>query len=354
MSPRPRKRRWPRGEPAAAPTPLDRAPRTDLEVRADDLDARVFAAIEAVAERLGGALEASTSLAQMRRLLTQAHLLLAMKSTHRSIRHLVGLSDRDLDLSVDALPLTRIQLERCFLALLIADNPVRWHTRYRKNAFKAYAEKFFRDQRTVGHIEPFAAHFAPDGAGIRLIREFAHEMDVSEDELQTLRRQTLQDREVDPRWREWFIADMPTPGRTLAELSGEAHRRLAEIIYPYYDSLSHFSHGGLIGVMAAAILRPHRPAGEGRAPADRRPFWTTEVLATALPLSYVAMLLVATLFARDAGDEAVRPPLLGAWRPYVSDGSLLGIAVWDGWAAEALGAAPGPAHGDEPAPEAAG
>jgi hypothetical protein len=177
-------------------------------------------------------------------------------------------------------------------------------------------------------------------------------MDVSEDEIQTLRAQVLREPEDDPRWKQWFIADMPTPGRTLAELKRPAHKKLAALLYPYYDSLSHFSHGGLVGVMAAAILRRDL-LGDTLSPEDRRGFWYSGVLATALPLSYVAMLFVATLAASPyLAETPLREALLRAWRPYHSDGSPLGVAVWDTWAAELLGEAregtEGPAGEGEP------
>ena len=334
---------------APPPTPLKRPPRTDLAARADELDKRTFAAVDAVVARIAGAVEQSTSLDDLRRLGTQWQMLLAMKGTHRSIRRLVG--GDEMELSLDALPLTRVQLERCFLALLLADNPARWHGRYRKNAWKAFAEKFFRDQRTLGHFEPYGEYFGPSGEGVRLLRQFAHEMDVSEDEFQTLRVQVTGD-EPDPRFRQWFIADMPTPGRCLQELTGATHKRLALLLYPCYDNLSHFSHGGLVGIMQAAILRSGSGAGGDQDDRDgearRRRFWASNVLEQTLPLSYVSLLLVATLLARPhLDDEELREALLAAWRPYHSDGSPLGVALWDAWASDVLRAGGDPHAGDD-------
>ena len=316
------------------PRPLERAPRTDLQARVEDLNASCFAALDAAAGQALRRVEGSSSLSEMQLDLTRAHLLRAMQSTHRSICGLVS-GGGELDQSVDALPLTRVQMERCFLALLLADKPGRWHKRYRKNAWKAYAEKFFRDQRTVGHMEPYRAYFASDGEGVALLRQFAHEMDVSEDEFQTLRHQIVQD-EPDPRWKQWYIPDMPTPGKTLRELKDPAYRGLAELLYPYYDSLSHFSHGGLAGITAAAILRRDLP-GKPPSESDQHGFWYSGVMEQTLPLSYVAMLLTATLAHHALGDDAdVRTALDSAWRPYHADGSALGVAVWDAWAGEVV------------------
>ena len=178
-----RNRRSPRQRPAPPPTPVARPPRTDIEVSVEDLNERVFDAVDAVAGRLVEGLERATSLERMHFNVTLANLLLAMRSTHRSICVLLGRFESDLSLSVDVMPLARVQLERCFLSLLLADNPERWHARYRRNAWKAFAEKFFRDQATVGHLEQFDAYFGSGGRGVRLVREFAREMDVSEDEL---------------------------------------------------------------------------------------------------------------------------------------------------------------------------
>lgn len=316
------------------PVALTRAPRTDLIARASHLDELAFAAVDAVADRLARALDASTSIEQIHLLTTQVHMLRAMQGSHRSAGRLVAAGDDDMEASLDALPIVRLQLERCFLALLLADHPAHWHRRYRKNAWKAFAEKFFRDQRTVGHLEPFGEYFAASGPGIRLLRDFAREMDVNEDELQTVRQQVTGDQR-DPRFAAWFIADMPTPGRCIRELRDPACRALAELLYPCYDNLSHFSHGGLVGAMQGAILRSG--AGAAGAQEDRRRFWRTNVLEQVLPVSYVALLLVATLFARPyLGVSDLRDTLLRAWRPYHSDGSPLGVAVWDNWAALAL------------------
>ena len=333
-----RRKKAQRRDVQPAPRPLDRAPQVDLSASMEELDRRVFAAVDAVAGALSGRVAKSLSMSELHLLTTQVHLLHAMKSTHRSIRHLVARQEADLDLTVDALPLTRVQLERCFLALLLADNPARWYARYRKNAWKAFAEKFFRDQRIVGHLPTYQGYFGSSGEGVSAMRAFARQMDVAEDELQTLRMQVACDDEPDPRWQRRFIPDMPAPGRCAAELADPDRKRLAELLYPYYNNLSHFSHGGMVGVMQAAILRP------GDSPAaqvdfDKERFWSSAVVETTLPLSYVAALFVATLLATGLADQHdIRPPLIEAWRPYLCDGLPLGIAIWDAWAARALGA----------------
>ena len=306
-----------------------------MQANAAELDGRVFAAVSAVTDALGAAIEASHSIAQIHLLATHVHLLGAMKSTHRSIRCLMShQSDDDLDLTVDALPLARVQLERAFLTLLLAEKPKRWHARYRKNAWKALAEKFFRDRCTVGHLEAYQEYFSSNGPGIAALRAFAHEMGVSEDEFQTLRSDILADEEDDPRWKRWFIPDMPNPRKSLPELADPARLGLAELLYPAYDSLSHFSHGGLAGVLGSAILRTPDVAG---IEINREQFWASAVLETTLPMSYVTMALVATLVHHEMLDAPdVRRVLLDAWRPYLCHGMPLGIAVWDAWAGPLL------------------
>lgn len=320
----------------APPAALDRAPRVDLQIGMAELDELVFSAADAVAAALKARVEHSKSIADLQLLTTETYLLLAMKSTHRSIHSLMALGEEKLDQTVDALPLTRVQLERCFLALLFEDNPARWHARYRKNAWKAFAEKFFRDRCALGHIEPYSDYFASDGPGISALRAFARQMDVSEDEFQTLRSQVLDDQEHDPRFENRFIADMPTPGKCATDLTDATRKKLAALLYPYYDNLSHFSHGGMVGVMEAAILRADREAIAG-AGFDRQQFWTSAVMETSLPLSYVAVMFVATLLAAPLVDDpAVRRALIEAWRPYLSDGVPMGVAVWDAWAGDVL------------------
>ena len=331
---RSQRRQWTSPPPRA----LKRAPRVDLQADMDELDARIFSALDAVIAEVTNRIGKSLSMSGLQLLATRSHLLSAMKSTHRSIRRLTGHSDGDLDLTVDALALTRVQLERCFLALLFEDNPKRWYARYRKNAWKAFAEKFFRSKGSLGHLEPYSQYFGSDGQGITALRAFAREMDVSEDEFQTVRNAVLGESEKDPRFKQWFIADMPTPGRSLAELADPVWKNLGELLYPYYDNLSHFSHGGMIGVMEAAILRGgHGPtvAADGF---DKEQFWSSAVGETTLPLSYVAMMFVATLFGRDfLGDEKIHLAIVNGWRPYICDGLPLGVALWDEWAEKTTG-----------------
>ncbi len=329
-------------EPPQAPPPLQRAPRTDLAVRVSDLDESAFAAIDAVANKLMDSLEAANSLDELRLRLTKAHMLLSVKSTHSSIRRLVASDDDSLDLAVDAFPLTRIQLERCFLALLLEDNPKRWNKRFQKNAWKAFAEKYFRDQCSLGHLEPFNNYFGTSGAGIEMLRAFARQMYVWEDELQTLRVQ-VRGEEMDPRWSKRYIADMPTPGKAFGLLENPDRKKLAGLMYPYYDSLSHFAHGGLVGVMQAALLRGEQ--GEtAEARQGREHFWYSNVMEATLPVSYVSQLMVTTLFALGLLDEnpQLRELLIAAWTPFNCDGSALGIALWDTWAGQALGVIPPP------------
>ncbi len=334
---RPRQKR---PEFPSAPPALARPPQTDLAVHVRDLDKKMFPAVDAVADRLTGAIEASTSIDEINLLMTKAHLLLAMKSTHRSIRRLVSAKQDEPDLTVDAMPLTRVQLERCFLCLLLEDHPDRWHKRYRKNAWKAFAEKFLRDRCALGHFEQFQEYFGPSGKGISALRSFAREMYVWEDELQTLRCEILGEK-MDPRWKKRHIADMPNPGKTIGLLEDETRKKLACLIYPYYDSLSHFSHGGLVGAMEAAILRPDQPP-PGDEPIDQEAFWSSSVLEMTLPFSYVGVLFAATLMYASLGEqEPAREALEAAWRPYHSDGSALGVAIWDLWAGGVLTATAG-------------
>lgn len=329
-------RRGPRKPPAAPiPPALGRCPRTDLRARIETLDEGVAAAIQAVAARLRARIDASASLDQMRLLAAKAQLLLAMRDTHASIATLVRAGPDRPELSVDALALTRVQLERCFLALLIEDQPGRWFKRYCKNAWKAFAEKFYHDRCSVGHHPGYAEYFGPNGTGVTMLRQFARELEVWEDEFQTLRLQATGDPSDDPRFEPRYIADMPTPARCLSLLEDPTRRDLARLLYPYYSTLSHFSHGGLFGVMQAAILR-----GEsGSAGGDCEEFYRRHVLETTLPVSYVSMLLTATLIAVGLDDNADLLKLLSCtWQPYHSDGSLMGIAVWDSWARSAVGA----------------
>jgi hypothetical protein len=318
---------------------LARPPRVDLIASVQELDERIFGAAESLAGAMASRVSTSLSLSEVHLLTTRSQLLRAMMSTHRSIRRLTSAEEGELDLTVDALTLTRTQLERCFLALLLEDNPPRWHARYRKNAWKALAEKFFRDQRMLGHHEAYQDYFGSGGEGVRGLRAFAREMDVSEDEFQTLRSQVLQEKEQDPRWEQWFIADMPTPGRCLAELGDPKRKMLAGVLYHHYDNLSHFSHGGMMGVMAAELLRAPNGAAESSG-FDRDRFWSSAVGELTLPLSYTAVAFVTTLLARTTrGDEGVRRRIIDAWKPYLCDGVPLGVALWDMWAGAALGEA---------------
>lgn len=129
---------------------------------------------------------------------------------------------------------------------------------------------------------------------------------------------------------------MPTPGKAWRLLEDPARKALGELLYPFYDSLSHFTHGGLMGVMQAALLRREDDESE-QDRAVREKFWYSSIIEANLPASYISQLTVATLFAQPILDAALRERLVGAWRPYHCDGSPLGVAVWDCWAAEALG-----------------
>jgi hypothetical protein len=88
--------------PVGVPQPLSRAPRTDLAVHMEELDARAFGAIDTVVAKLREAITQSNSLDELRLLTTKAHMLLAMKGTHRSIRRLIARDQAALDLGVDA------------------------------------------------------------------------------------------------------------------------------------------------------------------------------------------------------------------------------------------------------------
>ena len=66
--------------------------------------------------------------------------------------------------SADVLPLARIQLERVFVAMLIAEDAERFLPLYRKNAWKTRATRFLRDKAELGHLDRYRPFYFETGA----------------------------------------------------------------------------------------------------------------------------------------------------------------------------------------------
>lgn len=305
------------------PRRITRDPQIEMEVKRSDLDSACFIAIERVAAKL---LDGCDSHLRM----TKGHLLRSLMLTHRSMVTLVTRGEREH--MGDLLPLTRLQVERVLMCMLLTEDPDKYLPRFRKTAWKAAIAGHWRMLAEIGHLDS-AKEF--EKKLNTEIYDFAKEFAVTIDEVETLRSE-LHGTPLDPKYSETPIKCMPNPGSVEDIVSDPGLKHVAKRLYFVFNSLSHFTHGGLLGVMIGGLLGG-RIKGVDQSKAET--FFEKQVVDPTFPCSYVAMMTAATLFGLPYKNDAeLAAALIKGWSPHLNDATTLGVVVWDSWAKDALGA----------------
>jgi len=305
------------------PPPLPRCPAVGTEIQRSKADEAAYRAIERVAGKL---LDKCDSHLRM----TKGHLLRSMKLTHRSMVVLVTKGKQEH--SGDLLPLTRLQVERLFVCMLLTEDPDKYLPRFRKAAWKAHATSFYRDQAELGHLNHCKEYYATQEAEIA---EFGRMMDADDDEIATLAAQ-LKGQQLGSgfSWKE--IPVLPNLASVEDVVSDPGLKAVARRFYLAYNELCHYSHGGFLGVMIGGLLGGKIKSVDASG-ADV--FFERQVVERTFPCSYVCMMTAATLFGLDYLDDPdLVATVIAGWSPHLCDAMTLGIVVWDAWAKQALGA----------------
>lgn len=303
---------------------LTEATATDLDdsltIARVALDRLCFEAVESVATQLErGDASAENKLA--------AAFLRATKSTHLSIIQLAagGRRAHTPELSVDVLPLARVQLERIFVALLLNDDPAKWWPQYRIHCWQAQSLEIIRDSRLFPMNKEFQAE-----CGQRLdfaLGKYADLVGATPDqraEIRNLASSTV----TSGRSGRLPVEELPSPGACESTLSKAELKAVARHCYPDYQEMCHYVHGGLGGVLHVGALRGDFPGTE-----SQREKLQNMILHVAFPLSHIALVTTATLLAGNLVDDAeVSGQLIKAWSPNICDGTALGMHIWIDWA----------------------
>lgn len=305
------------------PAAISRNPRVEIEVERIKADSVCFAAIERVAGKL---LSGCDSHLRM----TKGHLLRSLKLTHQSMVTLVSRGKQEH--LGDLLPLTRVQVERVLMCMLLAEDPGKYLPRFRKAAWKSTITGHWRMLAEIGHLKSAKKFKKKLDAEIY---GYAKDFDVTPDEVETLRSQ-LHDTPLDSKFTKTAIPDMPNAASVAGVVKDAALKLVAQRLYLTFNDLCNYSHGGFLGVMIGGLLGG-RIKGVDQSKADV--FFEKQVVDPSFPCSYVCMMTAATLFGLPYKDDPeLVAALINGWSPHLCDATVLGIVVWDSWAKDALGA----------------
>ncbi len=308
---------------AKLPQPLQRDPQTDMEVERSKADSLCYVAIERVVAKL---LDGCDSHLRM----TKGHLLRSLKLTHQSMVTLVTRGKQEH--MGDLLPLTRMQVERVLMCMLLVEDPGKYLPRFRKAAWKATITRDWRMLAEVGYLDS-VQEFKKNLDG--QIYDYAKDFDVTPDEVETLRSE-LHGTPLDAKYMKTTIPEMPNAGNVEDIVKDSALRQVAQRLYVTFNDLCNYSHGGFLGVMIGGLLGGHIKSVD-QSKADT--FFEKKVVDPTFPCSYVCMMTAATLFGLPyKRDPEVVAALINGWSPHLCEATALGIVVWDAWAREALGA----------------
>lgn len=305
------------------PTPLTRAPKTEMEVQRSQADSACFTAIERVAGKL---LDGCDSHLRM----TKGHLLRSLKLTHQSMVTLVSQGKQEH--MGDLLPLTRVQVERVLMCMVLAEDPDKYLPRFRKAAWKAAITCHWRTLAEIGHLDSAREFKKKLDAEVY---DYAKDFDVTPGEVETLRSE-LHGTPLDPKHTQTAIPDMPQAGSVQDIVKDPALKLVAQRLYLTFNDLCNQSHGGFLGVMIGGLLGGRITSVDQ---SKANVFFERQVVDPSFPCSYVCMMTAATLFVLPYKDDPeVVAAVINGWSPHLCDATALGIVVWDSWARNALGA----------------
>ncbi len=305
------------------PVQLTRDPNTEMEVKREKADSLCYAAIERVANKL---LDGCDSHLRM----TKGHLLRSLKLTHQSMVTLVTQGKQEH--MGDLLPLTRLQVERVLMCMLLAEAPDKYLPRFRKAAWKAAITGHWRMLAEIGHLNSAKEFKKKLDAEIY---DYAKAFDVTPNEVETLRSE-LHGTPLDHEYTSTAIPDMPNTASVEDIVRDPALKQVAQRFYLTFNDLCNYSHGGFLGVMIGGLLGGHIKSVD-QSKADT--FFEKQIVDPSFPCSYVCMMIAATLFGLPYTDDPdLAAALISGWSPHLCDATALGVVAWDAWAKNALGA----------------
>ena len=246
-----------------------------------------------------------------------------LRSAHQSIRKL--LMGGPSASSVDAMTVARLQLESLysFCFLLQDENNVYY---FLKSGWKKEYIRFLLMREECINIRRFDDFVNKDG-----IQALDHKwklIHVTDAEKLTIECKQLGTK-MPIGIQEKTIAEFPTPGKVINRIVNPDQRSMLERLYPEYQWLCSFAHGGEAASFFRTVLDERLPQAKITTPEKRADIFQRQIAEYSVLYSAISAVQVATeIAAIYPHDVELMAKITNAWSG-LSKFTLLSRSVWE-------------------------
>jgi hypothetical protein len=261
-----------------------------------------------------------------------SQIFLSMKTTHAGIRKLLEQEDQN-PISVNAMPLVRVQLETLFALNLIVERPATFPTYLKDGWKKLYVRHlWFREEsKGLPRITEGLRHVEP---GLEIMRKLSG---VTDEEKLTI---DVEELGIAPPvgFQPKRIRGFPTPGEVLDQITEPDRQRMLARLLPEYAFLCSFVHVSPHSRTFPAIFDSRQPYGNLFTSGQKYEMFQKELAGPAMWLDLLSVVQSCCEFVTVyPADIDLVATVTEAWK-VVHDQSLIGRKVWELRAKKLLGA----------------
>lgn len=301
-----------------------------------DLDQRTSApVIDGFVNRcVGAAFEALRGPTSVFTQVQQEHLSFVLKSmrpTHEAIRELLRSENRS-PISVNAMPLARLQLETLYAVCLVLDQP-QYLGVYLKHCWKQIYVRHLLMLAECKNLPPIMAELDKQLTALEGLRQLAG---VTDEEKATIRSEQLG--ETLPHGMTGAsIPQFPTPGAVIRAVSDSDRKKMLTRLYFEYQFLCSFVHFSPHPRTFMGFFDEREPFGRMFTTGELENMFQKEIAGPAIWIDFLSIVQSATeLVSLYPASVELRKAVADAWVP-LSEKTIIGRAVWEFRAKKLLG-----------------
>jgi len=301
----------------------------DLDQRTDApvMDGLVNRCIAAAFEALRGSTPVFTKV-------QQEHLGFVFKSmrpTHEAIRELLRPENKS-PLSVNAMPLARLQLETLYSVCLVLDQP-QYLDLYLKHCWKQIYVRHLLMSAECKNLSLIMTELDKQLLALEGLRKLAG---VTDEEMATIRREQLGE-SLPVGMSSAPIQQFPTPGFVVRKMRDSDRKKMLTRLYFEYQFLCSFVHFSPHPRTFMGFFDDREPFGRMFSTGELENMFQKEIAGPAIWIDFLSIVQsAAEIVSLFPADVELRRAVTDAWA-VLSERTIMGRAVWEFRAKKLLG-----------------
>jgi hypothetical protein len=293
---------------------------TTQQVDVNDIDLHVYRCIEAAKDALRSSLPSGYSEFERDQLL---NVVDGLRHSHASIRKL--LSGKQSPMAVDALAISRLQLETLYNFCFLVQSPENVRL-FLKNGWKKKYVRFLLEREECVNLPRFENFLQilsqPALDGLQRLSS------VSDEERRTIEMDELGP-PFGPMPTRVIIGNFPTPMKVIEKLDSAPQGRMLKRLYPEYQFLCSFAHGDSESILLRIVSNDRSVASQVMSTGEIKDVYQRQVLEPPVVYSALSSIQVATEVAAMYPNEIeLLAKLAKAWM-FLLKAQLLARPIWD-------------------------